>query len=369
MRSRDLLLSGADYDWITNYATKWITGKEISWTDTRITKFTVYIGGGSDGGGGGGDLSVSWGDTPWADANGHPLPQGIMKIKSTVISICEDYLLNVMGGNGSIYGGDLYLNNYSGMRNIVDQAVTSEYNTLFPGGQLNHAYWTAFYGSLKNSLWKYSEFAKGQFSPQPYASLAFASGNTNQLWELMIQNPFWQHGRLIPLSEQLQWIPGHAHQRTVLFPTVTMVNGQVTDSGESSEPKTRITSRETEYMLYRWTYYQTERSTSRTTKWYTDKYSATTMNGVDPNQTYNGHKLSQTYYDRNDEVMKPAIGSVSSSQAMDPNSNKWMESREDRQANQSNSKNLYSNNKNELLQTPSNKRNLQTYYVHNEPVK
>ena len=26
------------------------------------------------------------------------------------------------------------------------------------------------------------------------------------------------------------------------------------------------------------------------------------------------------------------------------------------------------NNKNELLQTPSNKRNLQTYYVHNEPV-
>lgn len=37
MRSRDLLLSGADYDWITNYATKWITGHEISWTETRQT--------------------------------------------------------------------------------------------------------------------------------------------------------------------------------------------------------------------------------------------------------------------------------------------------------------------------------------------
>lgn len=63
-----------------------------------------------------------------------------------------------------------------------------------------------------------------------------------------------------------------------------------------------------------------------------------------------------------------AIGGIPDPIALDPNSNKWMESREDRQANQSNSKNLYSNNKNELLQTPSNKRNLQTYYVHNEPV-
>ena len=147
--------------------------------------------------------------------------------------------------------------------------------------------------------------------------------------------------------------------------------GQTISKGDStggSRTTTYTTFWETTYTCYKWTYYQTSQPTSRITKWYTDKYSSTSMAGVDPNQRANGHLLSQTYYDRKDEVKKPAIGSIPNRQALDPNSNKWMESREDRQANQSMSKNLYSNNKNELLQTPSNKRNLQTYYVHNEPV-
>ena len=378
MRSRDLLLSGADYDWITNYYTKWITGHEISRTDTR---YTMY--------------KTSW-TTEWETTE---------TVTVTKPGKTRVYIDISTTGGGAIGGipdpialhiANLYVWGYE----------------LPGGGRITYDAALRYAQGDTSALVAYTDIRE-ESDPPDYGgryevhvecrktiNKAIAAGETS--------------GDGIVTAAIMKAANARALSKACAFAKVSSAGAyfnQYSDSdsyfrwwvGESGGSTTtkevtvkksrqtqRETVRETIFKYYYWTYYQTSQSTSRVTKWYTDRYSDTKQTGVDPNQRYNGHLLSQTYYDRNDEATKeygyvgesdhekapvlstgaytPKIGSIPNRQALDPNSNKWMESREDRQANQSNSKNLYSNNKNELLQTPSNKRNLQTYYVHNEPV-
>ena len=353
MRSRDLLLSGADYDWITNYYTKWITGHEISWTDTRTTKKTEFVQGADqlfhyelDRQGGGAILA----DVP------------LTPDENRLLYMANCYYWGAITPGGgqptrdqclrsftAVHGGGPSDGSFYGIPDIVTHHGNG-FDECAPG-------WGGSYQLVKYCYDKVkSKIKKGIFEGEETI--------TQSDMNIINSRAFKQALSLAGASSISSKC--HPEQYNIGRPSYSWWY-----DGDGSEPATsgvKTIQRETVYKLYRWTYYQTSQSTSRTTKWYTDKYSSTSMAGVDPNQRANGHLLSQTYYDRNDEVKKPAIGSISRPQALDPNSNKWMESREDRQANQSNSKNLYSNNKNELLQTPSNKRNLQTYYVHNEPV-
>lgn len=405
MRSRDLLLSGADYDWITNYYTKWITGHEISRTDTRFTMYktswttewTEMVedtgGGGGSTGDGGGSSSVT---IPWVGMG--DLNNGIASWgegQTNWIKYGENYLRQYKGGNGTVTYAELFNNDLMGFRTALIRNITIRYNT---SDSILLADWRQWVNSV-NDVKMYGAMVNANINVPGLAD-AYRSNNVAFLKQYAIDHPYFFYP-----YRKLNQAEFNAGQYWNLFSTytnyiLTMKNGVSSSSsgsgGGNSKPvkRSRTTSRETVretiFKYYYWTYYQTSQSTSRVTKWYTDRYSDTRTTGVDPNQRYNGHLLSQTYYDRNDEATKeygyvgesdhekapvistgaysPKIGSIPNRQALDPNSNKWMESREDRQANQSNSKNLYSNNKNELLQTPSNKRNLQTYYVHNEPV-
>lgn len=377
MRSRDLLLGAADYDWITNYYTKWITGHEVQKTDRRWTKYvtkwttkwttewteTVSTGGGGGGGGGGGD-TVTGGHTPTAVGS----PDNARQVYMWAAT-------GLLDGAGQTYAEEYLASKSVGTKVTIGQlfAAHSELQAAArsaddPGRA--SAEWLAYYNS----------------HPEMHTNLTYMQIAT----ALMTGTYPWQSVDTL--------INGMKQQGNYYW---TKTAEGVTDGGggggggtttvkksrQTSQQTQRDTVRETIFKYYYWTYYQTSQATSRTTKWYTDVYSDTRMTGVDPNQRYNGHLLSQTYYDRNDEsnteygykgendspvpiistnAYNPKIGSIPNRQAIDPNSNKWMESREDRQANQNMSKNVYSKNKNELLSSQSNKRNLQTYYVHNE---
>ena len=407
MRSRDLLLSGADYDWITNYATKWITGHEISWTDTRTTSrettFTEKVPVTTTG------TTLKLTTKPGAarnlykqyinyyiynihesrDAEPDGLTfwyEGISKYVASRLGISQIEAVRRMRAGMVPTAED---------RKVIEDYVWGVHKRYATERYIKSYYWVSSQGiDVKLDGWSAITFRDvfNKAQDLTYNELSRKYGNrpipenivlcTPEQWDA---NPaYWDeqlHKLMYPwtypefkriFSESLDKL-GSSYDQYRLWleyepDDVIVQRVPYKHTTTSTRTVRRTTHFNTTYKLYRWTYYQTSQSTSRTTKWYTDRYSATTMAGVDPNQRANGHILSQTYYDRNDEVKRPAIGSISRSQGLDPNSNKWMESREDRQANQSMSKNLYSNNKNELLQTPNNKRNLQTYYVHNEPV-
>ena len=372
MRSRDLLLGAADYDWITNYYTKWITGHEVQKTDRRWTKYvtrwttewttewteTVSTGGGGGGGGGGG---VTGGHTPTPVGSPENARQVMMFAAIGLLdngaSYAETYLASKPAGT-KVTIGELFAANYELQQaaraaddiNAAAQHWLSIYNSR-PDMQLNPTHQQTAFMLMSGTY--------------PWTSVDTLINGMKQL-----PSPYW--------TKNADGISGGGDGGG----TTTVKRKRTTSQQTQSD-----TVRETIFKYYYWTYYQTSQATSRTTKWYTDVYSDTRMTGVDPNQRYNGHLLSQTYYDRNDEsnteygykgendspvpiistnAYNPKIGSIPNRQAIDPNSNKWMESREDRQANQNMSKNVYSKNKNELLSSQSNKRNLQTYYVHNE---
>ena len=372
MRSRDLLLGAADYDWITNYYTKWITGHEVQKTDRRWTKYvtkwttkwttewteTVSTGGGGGGGGGGGVTGGSI-ETPVGSPDN---ARQVMMFAATGLlengaSYAETYLASKPAGTkvtiGQLFAANSSLQQVARAADDINAAAQhwlSNYNSR-PDMQLNLTH-------QQTALMLMS----GTYPWLPVDILI------NGMKEL--PSPYWTKN-----ADGISGGGGGGGTTTVKRKRTT------------SRQTQRDTVRETIFKYYYWTYYQTSQATSRTTKWYTDVYSDTRMTGVDPNQRYNGHLLSQTYYDRNDEsnteygykgennspvpiistnAYNPKIGSIPNRQAIDPNSNKWMESREDRQANQNMSKNVYSKNKNELLSSQSNKRNLQTYYVHNE---
>lgn len=373
MRSRDLLLGAADYDWITNYYTKWITGHEVQKTDRRWTKYvtrwttewttewteTVSTGGGGGGGGGGG---VTGGHTPTPVGSPDNARQAAMWAAT-----------GLLDGAGQTYAEEYLASKPVGTKVTIGQlfAAHSELQSAArsaddPGRA--SAEWLAYYNS----------------HPEMHTNLTYMQIAT----ALMTGTYPW-----LPLDTLINGMKQQGNYYWIKNADGVSDGGggggttTVKKSRQTSRQTQRDTVRETIFKYYYWTYYQTSQATSRTTKWYTDVYSDTRMTGVDPNQRYNGHLLSQTYYDRNDEsnteygykgendspvpiistnAYNPKIGSIPNRQAIDPNSNKWMESREDRQANQNMSKNVYSKNKNELLNSQSNKRNLQTYYVHNE---
>ena len=372
MRSRDLLLGAADYDWITNYYTKWITGHEVQKTDRRWTKYvtkwttkwttewteTVSTGGGGGGGGGGGVTGGSI-ETPVGSPEN---ARQVMMFAATGLlengaSYAETYLASKPAGT-KVTIGQLFAANSS-----LQQAARA-------ADDINAAaqHWLSIYNSRPDM----------QLNP------------THQQTALMLMSGTYPWQSVDILINGMKQLPSPYWTKNA-----DGISGGGGGGGTTTVKRKRTTSRQTQrdtvretiFKYYYWTYYQTSQATSRTTKWYTDVYSDTRMTGVDPNQRYNGHLLSQTYYDRNDEsnteygykgendspvpiistnAYNPKIGSIPNRQAIDPNSNKWMESREDRQANQNMSKNVYSKNKNELLSSQSNKRNLQTYYVHNE---
>lgn len=378
MRSRDLLLSAADYDWVTNYYTKWITGHEVQKTDTRYTMYvtswtteweeTITVetdnGDDSDDGDGGGGSGVEQGTQSYVAGTPDNARQVAMIAATGLFedgaSYAETYLASKPVGS-RVTIGQLFAANPS---------LQSRARNADPGTAAGQD-WLNWYNSTPSAQTNFT-----------YASIALSLINGTYQW--------WTTDSLIEgikTNDTIYWTK-----------TESGVSGSgggggggggtTTKKVKRSRTTSRETVRETTFKYYYWTYYQTSQSTSRVTKWYTDRYSDTKMTGVDPNQRYQGHLLSQTYYDRSDEATKeygyvgetdhekapviatgvyiPKIGSLPNRQAIDPNSNKWMESREDRQANQSMSKNVYSRNKNELLNSQSNKRNLQTYYVHNE---
>ena len=372
MRSRDLLLGAADYDWITNYYTKWITGHEVQKTDRRWTKYvtkwttkwttewTETVSTGGDGGGGGGG-GVTEGSIDVPIGNPDNTRQVAMwnatGLLSNGASVAETYLASKPVGT-KVTIGELF---------AANSALQSIARSNDPGTAAGQTWLNTY-----NSNPAYQADPSSQRIALMLMSGTYPWATTDSLISGMKQmyTPYWTKN-----ADGISGGGGGGGTTTVKRKRTT------------SRQTQRDTVRETIFKYYYWTYYQTSQATSRTTKWYTDVYSDTRMTGVDPNQRYNGHLLSQTYYDRNDEsnteygykgendspvpiistnAYNPKIGSIPNRQAIDPNSNKWMESREDRQANQNMSKNVYSKNKNELLSSQSNKRNLQTYYVHNE---
>lgn len=405
MRSRDLLLGAADYDWITNYYTKWITGHEVQKTDRRWTKYvtkwttewttewteTVSTGGGGGGGGSKPEIDVSVPAVGVGDMNNMIAAHG--EDKTDWVQYAKAYIRTFKEGNGSVSFGQMFRENLMGFRDALIRNITDSYNR---SDDALLAEWRSNIRNV-NDARSYENMVRYN-SNAPGLQLAYNSGNVAFLKQYAYDHPYF-----FPPFRKLNQAEFNAGGYWNLYADynqriVTMRNGNVVSGGgggtttvkksrQTSQQTQRDTVRETIFKYYYWTYYQTSQATSRTTKWYTDVYSDTRMTGVDPNQRYNGHLLSQTYYDRNDEsnteygykgendspvpiistnAYNPKIGSIPNRQAIDPNSNKWMESREDRQANQNMSKNVYSKNKNELLSSQSNKRNLQTYYVHNE---
>ena len=328
MRSRDLLLSAADYDWVTNYYTKWITGREVQKTDTRWTKYvtswttrwitrwtTEYTVKESTGGGGGGggpkpETNVSRPVVGLGDMNNMISAHG--EVKTDWVQYAKDYIRTFKGGNGSVSFGQMFRENLMGFRDALIRHITDSYNR---SDDVLLAEWRS---NIRNANDARSyEYMVRYNSNAPGLQLAYNSGNVAFLKQYAHDHPYFfppfRKYNQAEFNTGIYWNLYADYNQHI----VTMRNGNVVSGGggggtrdvqksrttsrSTSRTTQRDTVRQTTFKYYHWTYYQTSQSTSRTTKWYTDRYSNTRMTGVDPNQRYQGHLLSQTYYDRSDE--------------------------------------------------------------------
>lgn len=193
MRSRDLLLSGADYDWITNYYTKWITGHEISRTDTRYTMYRTSwttewtemvedTGGGGSTGGGSSDVQIPWvgmgdlnnGISSWAEGQTNWIKYG------------EDYLRQYKGGNGTVTFADLFNNDLMGFRTALIRNITIRYNT---SDSILIADWRQWVNSV-NDLAMYGAMVNANINV-PGLREAYLSNNVAFLKQYALDHPYF----------------------------------------------------------------------------------------------------------------------------------------------------------------------------------